>query len=162
METLQTVPTKAAPKAAKTVTPVKATKAAPKAAKTVTPVKATKAAPKQAPVKTVKAKNDGTSLTPYQQNVINVNKSLKAHNKTLGGARKLLLSMADDIGLNPLQIRILKRSKLPENYPTFKKYVRSYVNKKTKAVTYCPFYILQALHTNGKKLQDAFAANAKK
>lgn len=100
---------------------------------------------------TVKKLTPGTkiakvTLTPYQVNVLNVNKALKSECKSLGGARSVLMTFSEVIKLAPKFVKILKASKSKENYEILSGNVRT-----SKAGNYSPFYVLQSLHKNESK-----------
>lgn len=100
-----------------------------------------------------KAVQAGAELSAYQSNVLLTNLRLKAVNKSLGGCRAMLLNSANEIGLTPIQVKLLKASKEGENYRLLASLVRT-----SKAGNYSPFYLLQSLYKHEKQLKDAFKA----
>ena len=100
----------------------------------------------------IKAKVDVYS-TVYGQNVLTVNQKLKATQKSLGGCRSVLLSLATEIELPAKFVNILKLSKEQTNYKILQDKVRT-----SKTGNYSPFYLLQSLNKN----YEFFKANFKK
>lgn len=99
----------------------------------------------KATVKKGKAKGESV----YQNQVINVNKALKAERKSLGGCIKTLLIFKKEIGLDAQRVKILTFiTKDNDAFRSFKKIVRTSKYKGKDLGTYSPFYVLQALNKN--------------
>lgn len=90
--------------------------------------------------KTKKAK----PVSDYKSQVLGVNSKLKAEQRSLGGAIKMLMLFKSDIGLDARRVKVLREIRREKrHYDTFKKVVRT-----SKRGNYCAFYVLQALNKN--------------
>lgn len=85
----------------------------------------------------------------YKIQVLGVNSELKKFNRSLGGCRSVLLNNSKEIGLTPLQVKILQATKKPEVYKVLQEKVRT-----SKNGNYSPFYVLQAIYKNSAKFQE--------
>lgn len=83
-------------------------------------------------------------VSDYKEQVLGVNSKLKAEQRSLGGAIKMLMLFKSDIGLDARRVNVLRTmQKEKKYYDTFKKVVRT-----SKTGNYCAFYVLQALNKN--------------
>lgn len=85
----------------------------------------------------------------YKTQVLAVNSKLKAEQRSLGGAIKMLMLFKSDIGLDARRVKVLRTmQKEKKFYDTFKKVVRT-----SKKGNYCAFYVLQALNKNLSQIE---------
>lgn len=87
--------------------------------------------------------NTQTTKNNYQLNVIDVNQSLKIEKKSLNGAIKLLIHLAD---LKPTQKTFF--NSLLKDETQYKKFAENV--RKTKSGGYSPFYCLQRWYAMNK------------
>tara|TARA_R110002073_G_scaffold144403_5_gene296512 strand:+ start:1234 stop:1593 length:360 start_codon:yes stop_codon:yes gene_type:complete len=100
-------------------------------------------------------KKEVVKVSDYQKNVLNVNKALKAQNKSLGGCIKLLIHFSKEIKLSAKTVKTLRFiQKDDKAFKTFKANVRTGQYKGKSTGTYSPFYVLQAIY-KAEKAENA-------
>lgn len=105
---------------------------------------------------TAKAKKNG-NVIDWRTQVLDTNKALKTGYTSFGQIRAYMLQNAEEVGLSPLFVDILEKSKKQENY----KFLMTLILPNRKG-EYSFFNALRIIRKNLPMLQDKFATAAEK